>query len=404
MKEAIQVKGSFIYIIFICCSSFLLQTKANARPVDIDFYGENVIIEVDTSIKILFNEQLSVQSVKEFHHKLLATKYTPTIQDLLKVQCEKGMNDWIFYQLIRKTAESICPKASNYNLYTLYKWFLLKECGYDATLSVSDKHILFYVKSDDNIYGIPFYLKSDKQYVCLNVHDYSKINFDVEIMEEVIIEFPTATKTFSYKIDQLPEFKKDDYQDRKLSFTYKNKKQDFNIKLNPLIQQIFKNYPVVDFETYFNIPISQETYSTLIPALKKNVNLMSQEQGVAYIMNFTRHAFLFETDQINFGQEKRMSAEQTLLHKYSDCDDRASLFFYLVKEIYNLPMIAVLYPTHISMAVKLDKPIGTTIEYLGEKYSFCDPTPQLEEAGLGEVGSKYKDLKYEIVYSYHPTK
>ncbi len=398
------MKSSFIHIILLFCSSLLLQHKLNARPVDIDFYGEILIIEVDSSIKISFNDQLSVQSVKEFHQKLLTTKYTQTIQDLLEVQREKGLNDWIFYQLIRKTAESICPKASNYNLYTLYKWFLLTGCGYDATLSVSDKHILFYVKSDDNIYGIPFYLKNDKQYVCLNVHDYSKINFDDEILEEVVIELPVSTKTFSYKIDQLPDLKKDDYQDRKLSFTYKNKKQDFNIKLNPLIQQIFKNYPVVDFETYFNIPISKETYSSLIPELKKNVNLLSQEQGVAYIMNFTRHAFLFETDQINFGQEKRMSAEQTLLYKYSDCDDRASLFFYLVKEIYNLPMIAVLYPTHISMAVKLDKPIGSTIEHLGEKYSFCDPTPQEEEAGLGEVGSKYKDLKYEIVYSYHPTK
>ena len=394
----------FLHTIFIILSILFIENKIVATTTNIDFYGDTVKINIDESIKIPFNDSLSATSVQYFHDELLHSEFKSTINDLVNIQQNRKLSDWLFYQLIRKTAENISPKEKNYTRYTLYKWFLLTKCGYDATLSVSKNHILFYVKSDENIYGIPFYTKENNQYICLNYHDYGKIDFKNETMEEVKIDIPNAIKSFSYKINQLPDFQKNEYDNKTLSFNYQNKKYDFHIKLNPQIQQIFKNYPIVDFETYFNIPVSKETYSSLIPELKKQLNELTQQEGVDYIMNFTRHAFLYETDQINFGEEKRLSPEQTLLYKYSDCDDRASLFFYLIKEIYNLPMIAVLYPTHISMAVKFDKPIGNSIDYNGEKYSFCDPTPQKTELSLGEIGKKYKHLKYEIVYAYHPLK
>ena len=129
---------------------------------------------------------------------------------------------------------------------------------------------------------------------------------------------------------------------------------------------------------------------------------MSQKKGVDYLMRFTRNAFLYEDDERNFGKEKRMTPEQTLFSEYSDCDDRAALFFYLVKEIYNLPMIALLYPTHITMAVQFDKPTGKPIIYNGKKYSVCDPTPQLQDLRIGEVSNKFRNARYEVVYDYQP--
>jgi hypothetical protein len=88
--------------------------------------------------------------------------------------------------------------------------------------------------------------------------------------------------------------------------------------------------------------------------------------------------------------------------KYSDCDDRAALFFYLVKEIYNLPMITLLYPTHITMAVQFDKPVGKPIIYMGKIYSLCEPTPQAEDLRIGQVASKLKNTPYKVVYQYIP--
>jgi hypothetical protein len=130
---------------------------------------------------------------------------------------------------------------------------------------------------------------------------------------------------------------------------------------------------------------------------------MNQKKGVDYLMRFTRYAFLYETDEQNFGKEKRLSPEETLFEKYSDCDDRAALFFYLVKEIYNLPMIAILYPTHITMAVQFDKPVGSPIIYKGKIYSLCEPTPQSQNLAIGQVSDKLKGKPYEVVYQYIPS-
>ena len=217
-----------------------------------------------------------------------------------------------------------------------------------------------------------------------------------------MISMPEAKGSFSYKVTRMPDFKPEDYYEKQIQFSYKHKTYHFNIKLNSDVETIFANYPVVDFESYFNIPLSKETYGSLIPILKKNLDGMKQKKGIDYLMRFTRYAFLYEDDDENFGKEKRLSPEETLFSKYSDCDDRAALFFYLVKEIYDLPMIAMLYPTHITMAVQFDKPIGQPIVYKGKTYSICEPTPQKENLNIGQLSANLKNMPYKVVYAYEP--
>ena len=129
---------------------------------------------------------------------------------------------------------------------------------------------------------------------------------------------------------------------------------------------------------------------------------MKQKKDIDYLMRFTRYVFLYEDNDGNFGKEKRLSPEETLFSKYSDCDARAALFFFLVKEIYDSPMIALLYPTHITMAVQFDKPVGHPIMYKGKNYSFCEPTPQKEDLNIGQISANLKNVPYKVVYVYEP--
>ena len=125
---------------------------------------------------------------------------------------------------------------------------------------------------------------------------------------------------------------------------------------------------------------------------------------VLIISCFTRYAFLFKPDTEVFGDEKRLSPEQTLLYDQSDCDDRAALFFYLVKELYDVPMLVLTYPQHVTIAVQLDKPVGKPIIYNGTKYSVCEPTPQKEYLGIGQMLPSLRRVNYDIAYSYTPRK
>lgn len=379
-------------------------SQAKAGGLQFDFYGNTVRLPLDSSILSDVPATPSQSSVISFYEKVTPGHYQPTIDALLAFKKDHQLSDWLYYQLIRKTAQQIAPKAENYPRYTLYKWFFLGKSGYDARLGITKERLIFYVRSDENIYDIPYYMHDGKQYVCLNNHDYLAIDYSKDLVVPVPVQIPEGQRSFSYKVAQMPDFTPADYSEKDLQFSYDNKDYHFKVKVNEQVKTIFTNYPVVDYESYFNIPLSRETYSSLIPQLKKNIEGMDQRKGVDYLMQFTRNAFLYEDDREAFGKEKRLSPEQTLLYQYSDCDDRAALFFYLVKEVYNLPMIALLYPTHITVAVKFDKPEGHTVEYNGEQYSVCEPTPQLHNLRIGQLAPGLRRQHYEVAYAYHPGK
>jgi len=399
VRTALNFNCKIVMILFLLVSSQRLA----AQNFSFEFYDGTFNFELDKASNIAFSDELSQRSVESFYQEISQSKYKPLISRLLEYKEKHQLNDWIYYQLIRKTAQQISPKAENYHRYTLYKWFLLAKSGYDARLGIGKNRLIFYVRNEENINDIPFFMEDGHKYMCLNYHDYGKIDFVKEQIIPAKIDVPEAKTSFSYKVTRMPDFKPESYTQKSLNFNYGPRSYNFQVKLNTAVEGIFANYPGVDFETYFNIPLSKETYHSLIPILKENVNGMSQKKGVDYIMRFTRYAFLYENDDDNFGKEKRLSPEQTLLSKYSDCDDRAALFFYLVREIYDLPMIALLYPTHINMAVQFDKPMGSSIIYKGEKYSVCESTPQKQDLKIGQIASNLKKVSYDVVYQYNPS-
>ena len=378
--------------------------QQSGKRVCFEFYNSVFNINFDQSIITPVPVVLTDASVKQFYQTLSKGEFSPVVDSLVSYKKKHQLNDWLYYQLIRNTAQQISPKADNYSSYTLYKWFLMVQSGYDARLALADDRVIFYILNDEDISDIPFFMINDKKYMTLNYHDYDKFDLHQSPPVPVNISVPGAVKAFSYKITRMPDFKAESYITKDLYFNYRDKEYNFEVKLNPGVQALFTNYPVVDFESYFNIPLSKETYSSLIPLLKKNVSKLDQKKGVDYLMHFTRYAFLYEDDVENFGKEKRLSPEETLFAEHSDCDDRAALFFYLVKELYNLPMIALLYPTHINIAVQFNKPVGTPIVYKGKTYSACEPTPQREDLRLGQVSARLKNAPYQVVYEYNPAK
>jgi hypothetical protein len=399
----LKIKFFILSLVVLSITPLVSLPQSNAPNVRFDFYGNTIELRLDSSSFTDFKGPLSAQSIQSFYEKISSTDYEPIIKTLISYKEQHQLDDWLFYQLIRKTAQNISPKAENYQRYTLYKWFLLTKSGYDATLSIAGDQLLFYVHSDENIYNIPYRIRDGKQYVCLNYHDYGgNIDFEKNKFSEVVIHVPEAMNAFSYKVTQLPNFRPGDYLEKDIRFNYNQNDYQFKVKLNPQIQTIFANYPVVDYESYFNIPLSNETYGSLIPLLKKNIKRMNTKNGIDYLMRFTRYAFLFEPDSENFGNEKRLSPEQTLLYEHSDCEDRAALFFYLVREIYNLPMIVLVFPKHVTIAVKFDKPVGKPIMYNGDQYSVCEPTPQKQDLQVGQLAPELRKASYEVAYVYTP--
>ena len=395
-----MIRLKYLFLLLLCLA--FSEARTQSKDLRVDFYTDVFQVKADQTLFIDFPSPVSNTAILNAYIHLNSSNFKPLLDSLLTYKKEHQLNDWLYYQLVRRIAQQLSPKEVNYGAYTLYKWFILVKSGYDARLALSHQKIIFYVFNDEDIEDIPFYMVGDKKYMCLNYHDYARVNLNDDPPVPVKIYIENADQAFSYKVTRMPDFKPAQDIEKKLEFVYDRKAYHFSIKVNSNIQAVFANYPGVDFETYFNIPMTRETYSSLIPLLKKNIARMNEKKGVDYLMRFTRYAFLYENDQENFGKERRMSPQETLMSAYSDCDDRAALFFYLVKEIYNLPMIALLYPTHITMAVEFHKPVGEPIVYKGKVYSLCEPTPELEDLGIGQMSAQLKNIPYRIVYQYEP--
>lgn len=389
------------YILSLVC--LCIQVKAQDQPAAyIRFFADSIPVQAAALKRVEPSVSITQQSVVDFYAGMEMSSAKELTQGLMAFRDKHQLNDWLYYQLIRRTAQLISPKAEQYERYTLYKWYFLLASGYDVRLAMYEHRLLMYVQSDDKIFDIPLFQKDGKQYVCLNIHDFGPVNMEAVALSPIECPATGSKKSFQYQVKKIPAFRQEAYEEKELVFYYHDREDRFRIRLNPEWNALFTNYPSLDFEDYFNIPMGQLTYNSLIPVLKKKVRKMKLAKGVDYLMQFTRHAFPYENDLAAFGKEKRLSPEQTLFYQYSDCDDRAALFYYLVKEIYNLPMIALMYPDHITIAVAFDHPIGEPILYNGRAYTLCEPTPQPQQTALGQIPENRRHQAFEVVYAYTP--
>ena len=393
-----------IILFFAIMLPAALRANDDHKIIRFSFYGDSILFQYDKARFVDFTEaQLSDVSVSNFYTAIQQKDYTPVFNALRSYKTAKQPDDWLYYQLVRAVAQQISPKEDNYLRYTLYKWYFMLQSGYDPLLSINGSRLLFYIQCNENIYNIPYRIKNGKQYVCLNYHDYgSNIDFNRFPFAEIALATPPNQQAFSYKVTKLPPFPATDYITKELKFSMYNQDYDYKIKVNASIRRLFVTYPTVDYSTYFSIPLSSGTAASLIPLLKKELKGLSVKNGVDYLMRFTRYAFPFEEDTYQFGQEKRLTPEQTLLYEGSDCEDRVLFFFYLVKELYNLPMIVLVYPQHVTLGIKFHKPVGTSVIYNGQTYSVCEPTPQKEDLLMGQLLPGLKKEVYEVAYAYCP--
>ncbi len=402
-----KIRVKLILVLLLCylgTPSALAGGKEEPLEIQFSFLGKTYTIKTQKMPGEFPNSQNNADNFSGTI-QLLDTYCADIIPELSAIRNKLRLSDWHYYQLMRKVSQQLIPKEKNYWGYTYCKWFFLARTGFRPVLCTIDNKLLLYVKSYSTIYNIPIKLIDTKQYVCMNYHDY---NYDIPIEREapMLIQssFVEKGNDFDYTILIMPDFPEEKYISKSIEFEYKGEKEKYQIKVCPETKDYFINYPVTDYRFQFNIPLSKLTYQSLIPSLKTKLKGRSVSEGVEYIMFLVRNAFAYETDSSLYGREKRFSPEETLASELSDCEDHAGLFFALVREVYDLPMIVLSYPGHINVAVKLKKNKGKTLTHNGMAYTICEPTPQKKILYLGQVQKKLKEQRFEVAYEYLPPK
>ena len=379
--------------------SLSCDAQQSVQSSIIDFWGNKIGFN-HNELEVNFRDQ-DINSAFDQVMVSIQGSVVNAIEVISLTKKELQLSDWLTYQLIRKCANAISPKEKNFNLYTLTKAALLENLGYTPLLCWEGSSYLLYVKTEEEVFNLPIKIFRGENYVCINYHDFNyKETIPFSTLSIQLLNHENGSP-FKFSISSIPNIPDQSANEKILTFQYRSKMIELPILVNPEVRNYFTNYPATSYATQFNIPLNELTRQSLLGNLKKKLIGLTINEGVNMLLSFTRTAFDFANDTEVFGREKRLTPEETLLYEKSDCEDRAALFYYLVKEIYNLPMIVLSYPDHVNVGVVLDGN-GFVVNHENRLYTVCEPTPQKKNRGLGKIDALRRKQPYEIAYSYMP--
>ncbi|TSA24300.1 MAG: hypothetical protein D4R67_12135, partial [Bacteroidetes bacterium] len=334
------------------------------ESASIDFYGTTLSFDYDPGLSVKFPPSFSNQQIGDFWEQVSNIDYSSLVNQLLGAKSRMNLNDWGYYLLVNQLSGKI---SNSTNTSRLLAWYLLTKSGYKIRVAYAENKIYLLFPATNTIYGIKYFLIDNIKYYAPD--------FPFDRVATYEKDFPDATKIMDLNIYNALNIGTH-YADRSFKLTYENKPCSFTVKYNQNAIEFYKDYPLCELKVYFDAAVSPELKESLLLALQPHLENRSESAAVNFLLNFVQNGFEYKTDPEQFhGMEKFFFPEEDFYYPYSDCDDRAVLFAYLVRELLGLKVVGVEYPGHIATAVHFTNNVeGDFIIWQNEKYVIADPT------------------------------
>ncbi|MCU0445368.1 MAG: hypothetical protein MUE85_10655 [Microscillaceae bacterium] len=364
------------------------ETAAEAQNnLNVSYFDTPIALPYPQDMRINIPAYLNERVVADYWQNIIQKDYLYFLQQILKYRVQMQLNDWAYYQLLRSIAYKISNGEANQT--RLFTWFMLLQSGYKAKIAYNENQIFILLPTKSKIYRNTYYKFDNLNYYVMDAPG------GVVSLNIFTQDYPEAQNIIS--LDILKDVRLNDkIAYRSLGFAYKGKEYAFSVAYNPSFVEFSKDYPLTDPYIFFRAEPGEFTRKSLIDNLKPIVADMSELSAVNFLLAFVQKSFAYQTDQEQFGREKTFFIEETLHYMYSDCEDRAILFAYLVGELLGLPVIGLDYPGHIATAVSFKQDYtGDFTMFNQQKYLICDPT--YIGAAVGNAMSNYVNLTPEVI-------
>lgn len=329
---------------------------------------------------------LNENAIADAYEALCNSDYKPLLADCAQIQKDLRLNDWGVFTLVRQVADTYCGTA---NESIVMQQFLLNEMGYKARMArkaTGDKMMLF-VATDCAIYAHP--------YITLNGQNYYNLSGNNEQCQFYMCQkdSPKAKNSVGMQLKEAPLF-----PGTVVSSTHQAKGSAARVTVDvpKALMDFYKDYPQCDYSVYFNAPVNAAMENRILSSLAPLVQGRNEADAANILINFVQTAFQYQTDGQQFGYEKPFFVEELFYYPYSDCEDRAMLFSYLVRKLLGLDVVLLDYPEHIATAVRFNGNVsGDYLMVNGRKYTVCDPT--YIGASIGMTMPRYKTVSAKVL-------
>ncbi len=359
------------------------------KTLFLNFFGVDITLHYDKSMMISIERGLSKEKISDAWDSLAKSEYETTLDELKSISKKLHLNDWAKYLLIKQTSDAIYKNENEARIFT---WFTLLKMGYDAHLSFQNHRVILLIPIDGELYNTVYYTLNNKQYYAIDYHAKGKLG---PIMTyDNIYEGSSSALDFSIKtLPLLVENK----AVKRLAFDVDNVHQSVTLEYDKNLFDFYQSYPQVDYRSYFSAPESVLLDESIKKAFEPLILGKSQSEALDIILGFVQHAFKYQVDTEQFDKEKVMFPSETIFYTYSDCEDRAILFSYMVKVLFGMDVLGLKYPNHMATAVGINEKLdGEYVLYKDRPYIVADPT--YVNAKIGLSMPQYRGKKsYEIV-------
>ncbi len=343
-----------------------IRLPAAARPFLVDFHATDIPLRAIPTPMLAGS--VNQETIRKFWGDMSATDYAPIVQDLAKVRNDLGLNDWGYLSLLNNIATKAYPNRPNEQVLLI--WFYLIKSDYDVRIGFNSTRAHLLTPIDNTLFNASFLTLNGKRFYVIQFNDPQE---RVGTLYTYDGDYPGVSKRMNLNVDREVKLTSD-MTERELSFWHQNKRYTIKVPINRNAISYYEMYPQTDYPVYPMAKGSEATLNSLKSQLKVLLEGQSQADAARTLLNFVQMAFEYKTDQDQFGREKWMMPEETLFYPYSDCDDRAILYAYLVRELIGLEVVGLLYPSHLTTAILLPGVPGDTFLHNGKRYLAADPT------------------------------
>ncbi len=346
-------------------------------PVTIDFYGKPVRFYYRADLKQKLAASISKEAISDYWSALSRKDYDGLLRQLEVQKKSLQLNDWAYALLINNLAVKINNNRQNESV--LLSWFLLTKSGYQARVAYSKATIYLLVPSEHEMFEVSYFTFDGKRYYAIELDGVKRKLGQVYTYDG---DYPGAIRAFDMRVT--PVVASSDRSERRhLSFAFEGKQYNVNVSYDRGRIQFFRGYPQLSLNMYFASGVYKATATPLQKQLASHMQGMSEQRAVNFLLRFVQTSLKYETDGQQFGEENYLFPEETLFYPYSDCEDRAVLFSWLVKSLLNLDVVGLDYPGHVAAAVHFtEEVIGDSVSYNGKRYVVTDPTYINASAGM----------------------
>lgn len=365
----------------------VIPPEETDNKVPITFYGRRFAITPLLRNPFVLND-LTENEIAAAWSTLSALPYGQLLNECAGIRDALQLNDWGYFLLCGEVSRRLLNRDGG-NETAFLQTFLLCQSGYDAKIARADNELLLLAPSSVMIYGHSFLPIEGKKYFVLNkkttasgaVYTYRQ-------------NFSLASKPLDMYIRAVPQLSEEMVVNEK---RLGDRDKSVSVPVNKALIDFYRDYPQCDFPVYMYAPVDTRTSGVLLSALQQYISGKTELDAVNRLLGFVQRSFEYKTDPEQFGYEKPFFIEENFFYPYCDCEDRAVLFAYLVRELLNLDVVLLDYPNHIATAVCFsDESVsGDYVRVDNRKYVVCDPT--YINALAGEAMPQCKTASAQII-------